>query len=518
MTQAVTVRRDGDTFQARLFWNYAARLLDENGPIVKVGFEMGPKSFDDIWVEYDEGTGPSDHDGVPIRRVHLQCKWHSTPGSFGYLQLINPEFINASTYSFLERARKAQAEFAPDGLGIRFKLLTNWRIERNDPLRDMVSTRSGAIRLDRLYGSTTDNSKVGAVRKAWRERLGMDEDELRVLAGTLAFGEVTDSLPDLRERLDMTFLAMGLRRVPANENAFFYDDLVYQWMGQKRLEFDRESFREACEQEGILVTSMPAPKVYGVKSFEHAFDHLENRCEDVLDFVPVFDERYIRSDADWSGKLYPELREFLVDAASKNDRLRLALDAHTSLAFVAGSILNIKSGRTIEIEQRVLAKSVWSADDLPLDPKWPYLVFSVTEIDLSCPEIAIAVGVTHNITADVLTFVEKSLPRVGKILNCIPSTGASARFVVCGRHAFELAEALVKKVVGLRGDGPRRLNHLFIAAPNTFTFLTGQRQVAIGPVRLYEFDFDGGRDGSYCPSLTLPIGHSSNVVPESESL
>ena len=51
MTQAVTARRDGDTFQARLFWDRAAWSLDENGSIVKVGFEMGPKSFDDIWVE-----------------------------------------------------------------------------------------------------------------------------------------------------------------------------------------------------------------------------------------------------------------------------------------------------------------------------------------------------------------------------------------------------------------------------------------------------------------------------------
>ena len=516
MTQAVMARRDGDTFQARLFWDFASRLLDENSPIVKVGFEMGPKSFDDIWVEYDEYRGPTNHDGVPIRREYLQCKWHSTPDSFGYLQLINPEFINANTYSFLERARKAQTEFAPDGVGIRFKLLTNWRIERNDPLREMVSTRSGAIRLDRLYGSKTDNSKAGAVRKAWREYLGMDEDELRILVGTLAFGEVTDSLQDLRDRLDMTFLAMGLQRVPVNESAFFYDDLIYQWMGQKRLEFDRKSFLKACRQEGILVTSIPPPRVYGVKSFEHAFDHLENRCEDVLDFVPIFDERYIRSDADWSEKLYPELKKFLVDAASTNNRLRLALDVHVSLAFVAGSILNIKSGREIELEQRVLAKSIWSADDLPLDPKWPHLVFSVTEIDLSRPEIAIAVGITHNITVDVLTFVKQSLPRVGKILNCIPSTGASARFVVCGHHAFNLAEALVKKVIEVRGGGSRVLKHLFIAAPNTLTFFTGQRQLALGPVRLYEFDFEGTRDGSYCPSLTLPISHSSNAS-ESQS-
>src|SRR6185437_12675587 len=63
MTQAVTGRRDGDAFQARLFWWRAARLLDDASPIVKVGFETGPKSFDDIWVEYDPARSPPDQTG-----------------------------------------------------------------------------------------------------------------------------------------------------------------------------------------------------------------------------------------------------------------------------------------------------------------------------------------------------------------------------------------------------------------------------------------------------------------------
>lgn len=504
-------RRDGDTFQARLFWKHAARLLDENGPIVKVGFEVGPKSFDDIWVEYDERRGPADQHGQSIRREHQQCKWHSTPNSFGYRQLTDPQFINANAHSFLERARKAQLDFAPRGTGTRFKLVTNWRLERNDPLRDMVSTRSGAIRPERLFGSKTDNSKAGMVRKAWREHLNMNEDELWTLVRTLAFGEVTDSLEDLRETLDMTFRAMGLRRVPANESAFFYDDLVYQWVGQRRLEFDRQSFRDACHREGILETSTPMPKVFGVKSFEHAFDRLEDRCSEVLDLVPVFDERYIRSDTDWSMKLYPELRKFLAKAASDHEKLRLALDAHGSLAFAAGSILNIKSGKAIELEQRVLSKVVWTADDLPPSPDWPHLDFCITEIHPGRSELAIAVGITHNIAADVLTFVKRSLPTVARMLTCTPSTGSSAQSVICGRHAFDLVEALAKKVEELRSGGPRWINHLFIAAPNTFTFFAGQRQVAIGPTRLYEFDFEGGRDGSYRASLTLPINYSSSV-------
>ena len=115
------------------------------------------------------------------------------------------------------------------------------------------------------------------------------------------------------------------------------------------------------------------PRVYGVKSFEHAFDRLEERCDGVLDLVPVFDDRYIRNDADWEAKLYPELKAFLERAAQAQPRLRLALDAHTTLSFAAGSVLNIKSGRDVELEQRTLGRRVWAADDVPPDPDWPTL-------------------------------------------------------------------------------------------------------------------------------------------------
>ena len=115
MTQAVTVRRDGDAFQARCFWLKAARLLDPQSPIARVGFEIGPKAFDDIWVDYDPARAPIDHEGRPLRREHVQCKWHVTPNVFGYGQLVEPDFINANARSLLERARTAQLAHAPAG-------------------------------------------------------------------------------------------------------------------------------------------------------------------------------------------------------------------------------------------------------------------------------------------------------------------------------------------------------------------------------------------------------------------
>jgi hypothetical protein len=504
MAQAVTVRRDGDTFQARLFWWHAARLLDPDSPVKRVGFETGPKSFDDIWVEYDPARSLVDQYGDPLRREHMQCKWHVTPDSYGYAHLIDPEFINANARSLLQRAREAQLTYAPQGSGVRFKLVTNWRLDRNDPLREMVGNRSGAMRLERLYGSVSDNSKAGVVRKAWREHLGIDEAELRLLARTLAFGEATDTLDALRDQLDILFAYVGLRRLPANQSAFPYDDVIFQWMAQGRLEFDRAEFRAICAREDLLRASQGGGRVYGVKSFEHAFDRLEVRCHAVLDLIPAFDERYIRSDADWEVTLYPKLRAFLLAAAKDQPRLRLALDAHVTLAFAAGSIINIKSGRQVELEQRSTGRRLWAADDAVSDPKWPALDAESVLLRPDQPDLAVALGLTHDVSSDVRHYCEATLPNVGRLLILKPSSGAGAHSVACGRHAFELADAASSAVRATRADGAS-MTHLFIAAPNGFTFFLGQRQTALGSVRLYEFDFDGGRGRSYTAALTLPV-------------
>jgi hypothetical protein len=509
MTQAVTVRRDGDTFQARLFWYHAARLLDPASPVVRVGFETGPKSFDDIWVEYDATRSAVDQYGDPLHREHMQCKWHVTPDSYGYSHLVDPEFINANARSLLQRAREAQLAFAPQGSGVRFRLVTNWRLDRDDPLREMVGTRSGAMRLERLYGSVTDKSKAGAVRKAWREHLAIDEAELRLLARTLAFGEATDTLDGLRDQLDLLFAYVGLRRIPANQSAFLYDDVVFQWMAQGRLEFDRVGFRAICAREDLLAAAQGGPRVFGVKSFEHAFDRLEERCHAVLDLIPSFDERYIRSDADWEAKLYPALRAFLLAAAKGQPRLRLALDAHVTLAFAAGSIINIKSGRQVELEQRSTGRRFWSADDVVTDPTWPTLVAETVELRKDRPDVAVALGLTHDVSTDARRYCETALPNVGRLLMLRPSSGPGAQSVSCGRHAFELADATTGAVGAIKGD-EIGIIHFFIAAPNAFTFFLGQRQTALGPVRLYEFDFNGERSRSYTAALTLPLANANS--------
>ncbi|PKP68837.1 MAG: hypothetical protein CVT83_04895 [Alphaproteobacteria bacterium HGW-Alphaproteobacteria-5] len=507
MARANVARQQGDAFQARLFWLYAACLLDPHSNIIKVAYETGPKAFDDILIEYDPKAAPRDHEGQPIYRRHIQCKGHANAGTFGYAELTDPAFVNASRFSLLQRVHEAQKAHAPDGLGCRFELKTNWRVRPDDPLIDLIGKSSDAINLDRLFEGKTDNSRMGQVRKSWREHLGIDDDALRLVARVLAVAESPESLMSLRERLDDRFAAVGLKRVPASESGFIYDDMAEKLLAQGRTEFDRDSFREMARGEVLLTDPAPSRNglTIGVRSFMHPIDDLENRCERMLDLVPCFDGRYIRNPADWQQRLYPALRDFVLDAARTGDRLRLVVDAHVSLAFAVGALLNVKSGKRIDIEQRTGGRRFWSMDDQPAEPAWPIFEFSEEVIDARAPEMALAVGLTHDVSDGVRAFIKSQAPGIGRILHCRPQGGPSQQSVRCGRHGWMLAESAVQQLRRLReGSAAGRQLHIFIAGPNAFAFFLGQHQQAIGPAAVYEWDFDGQRGGGY--SLGLSAG------------
>ena len=187
MTQAVITRRDGDVFQARIFWYWAARLLDAHSGISKVGFESGPKGFDDIWVEYETGREPSNHYGQSLQIDRYQCKWHANPGSYTHANLIDPAYINATSISFLQKADQAYLQDTSAGIRTRLNLLTNHVLHPDDVLQPVLRTRGLYLDVDKLFDGTTDSSKMGKVRKLWREHLKTDDKHLKNLCMQMGF-------------------------------------------------------------------------------------------------------------------------------------------------------------------------------------------------------------------------------------------------------------------------------------------------------------------------------------------
>lgn len=375
--------------------------------------------------------------------------------------------------------------------------MTNWNA--TDPLRKLILNQHNTLDIPGLFKGGP-RSEMGKFRAQWADHLGIDEDQLRLLVRTLGINLRIRSGADIREFLNERLARLGMKAIPASEAGFLYDDTIKKLHAQGRKEFDRASFRDMVRDENLLADRKdPSSFTIGVKSFLHPIDSLEARTNESLNLVPYFEGRYLRDEKSWNETLYPELKEFVLSYAREHDSLRLVLDAHISLAFAVGSILDVKSDKSIQIEQRTGGRRFWSRDDFPVDAHWPKIECDVETLGEG-PERAIAIGLTHDISQDVKSFVSGNLPGVGSFVTAKLSAAASQSAVKCGAHAVALAEALVDQ---LRKIERSEKTHLFIAAPNGFTFFLGQLHKAIGPIIVYEFDFDGRRGGTYSEGLNV---------------
>lgn len=151
MADQVVARQQGDDCQARIFWLEATNLLREDSPVRAVMYEIGPKAFDDVVVDYAREGAPQDHFGKPSLCDHRQCTWHVRPGDFGFNNFIVPQFISGSSVSCLQRAHVAQLDHAPSGEGAWFHLVTNWNPRKNDPLQKLILNQTNALKIDLIF-------------------------------------------------------------------------------------------------------------------------------------------------------------------------------------------------------------------------------------------------------------------------------------------------------------------------------------------------------------------------------
>ncbi len=464
-------------------------------------YERGPKGFDDISVDYDP---PRYEAGRHINREHFQCKWHVQPGTFTGVDLCLPRFINAKTKSFLELARDTYRDQS-ENQWYQVHLATNWTIDKGDALAAAVRSNDGRIDLSRVFDGSGARSKMGKLRSEWLTHLQVDEEELTAILQRLVLLGLPSTLVAIDQWLDAALIRAGLEPNDKATSSREYDDLARKLLSQGRVEFDRKAFRELCENEKKLspVATKAQPMwTVGIRSFLHKFDNIDDRCDAVLDLTEHFDRRYPKSVSVWNDLLLPQLDQFLTTHAGQYDSLRLVLDAHTSLAYAAGTVLDAKAGKTLSIEQRVGAKQYWSYDDTPVDSGAPGLDFSVQGESRANTDIYCGVGITHDVSDDMQRYVVETSQGGCFQLVATITGGASNSAVENGAHAWRLSEELVQQLRQL-GAGPGGPHvHLFIAAPNTFTFFLGQHSRAIGPVTVYEFDFDRGRGAGYAPGFS----------------
>lgn len=501
MANAVEPRWHGDNYQSRFFWIHAASLLDAERPdVVEVTFEAdGPKAFDDVVVRYDPGRPSASGSGRVTVDYH-QIKWHADrSGRFGFEDLTKPAFIGATAVSILERLRNAKSD-APEGAA--FTLITTDKIKDDDPLSELVSPKDGSLRLHDLAVGKTAKSRMGAVRELWKTHLELatDEELYAVLDG-FHIRENHHDLEMLREHVSLRFRVVGLVGAETS-TTFLYDDAARQLKIKNHNRFDRKSFERWCREENWFLATRPASRRgVAIRSFEASFtplDMLEALPDCTLDLTDHFDGRFLRDGMSWSALQRP-ITDFLQSMLRQRPDMRLFLDAHASVAFLAGSALGFKTGADVEIVQKGQNNPgrVWNASDGDDGPA-PVIT---TEAVGGGKDVALAVGLARDPIGQVRDYVAASLPAVGTILHVLPDGGDGQSAIRGGAHAGAIASEIARAVTAIRKPGGTV--HVFVSGPNAFSFLLGQQAESMGRCIPYEFDFRGLVDGSYQPTFTI---------------
>lgn len=503
MAKAITARQKGDRWQGLFFWQKAAPLLRAKPIIASAKFESGPKGFDDVVITYPSDAHWLDPYGQSITADHYQCKWHVGAGSFGWEELIDPTYINATSMSLLERLRDAVRE--DTGLG-RFILATTDQIKSGDQLESIIGRDGGEILIHRLFDGTGDRSKKGRIRKAWRERLGVSDDELRVILRRLSIQAGAPDLKRLSEQLDATLTSVGLAPIDHSKSVTLYDDAIWRWHSEGTCYFKPDTLRSLCEREGFLLASCEqSALVLGVRTFTHPIDDLVLRANELCDLRTLFDGRSIKNSDDWKFSIAPRLSSFLIENTRRSDFIRLILDTHYSVAIAAGYVLNIKSGKKIEIEQRTGGRHIWTTD-------WS----SDALRDHDCViqqiegkgerDIVVELSLTRDVSSEVLRDIDQRNLDVFSHIKMRPVDGISSKFVRDGNHAYAIAESLIdacRKALDSARASTRV--HFYFSGPNAIAFYIGQHAVPIGEMIVYEWDFENLSGGGYQPGLSLPF-------------
>lgn len=507
MAGSVKALQMGFDYQALIFWLHVCRLFESRSKIDRVGYELDEvKSFDDVVVAYHtpvaDGTG-----GYSIKDFY-QVKFHvDQNGSITFESLIDPSFIGAKTFSFLQKLLRAQIENTATEYGCRYYLITPWSIHPDNSLSRLVSNDRGEINLSRLYEGETARSEMGLVRETWRNHLEVADEELKNIIYPLRIHASSGNLEQLENTVNLRLEVAGFKPFDTTITARPYDDLVRKLHKSDRNNFSREEIQTIAEEEGLwtgtsrVLEEEDITKI-GIRSFWKFAEYMEDEVDDLLSLNHYFQYRHILSKELWQEKVFPEVKAFIAKYKEPAKPVHLLLDTHGGIAFAAGYFSESK-GRTqlIPVQCEVgRIRELWAPVGSDAGQGWSK---EIKEIREGGAEIAVAISVTHDVLDDVLEYVSRNLPEVGEVLSFRVNPNPGRSSVTGGDHAYHLAEILAQNLYKVKKAKQPAQFHLFIAAPNGFQFYLGAFANLFGNCTVYEYDFEAKKLGAYSPAMAF---------------
>lgn len=270
--------------------------------------------------------------------------------------------------------------------------------------------------------------------------------------------------------------------------------------GISRKEFDKKiEERIAYFSEEYSKRRVPI----GIKSFTRGTQNMVEETEYYLPLNNLFDGRIIKDGYDWNKDIYKRVENFLISNTEKSKAYQLCLDAHASIAFAAGRILDTKEGIDIFPIQKTADKGtvLWDLKSLAKTESinWHFSneIYKNNQYDT-----ALILNISHQIYEDVIEFIKENKLPIGCIINCNLDKGSAINLSIGDGDQAKVLANFVNEAIKKRKVLERQATlHIFAAAPNGFMFFLGQYSRGFGKFILYEYDLEQQSSCSYSPSI-----------------
>jgi len=474
-------RLGGDRYQHLYTWLYGAQLLLQDPRVTRIEFEVsGAGNVDDLVIFY-RGRAPLYHQikFVTSQQEPLDADWFTRIPSGARrspLQRFHDSFTR------LSGANGAHPEMV---------LLTNRWPEPGDALRQCTAGYTN--KLMPLIAQGGAQSVGGQLRRAWSEHLDVPEAQLLEMLEHLALKVGQESTEELYERASHAMVAAGLRG--DREAILVGMDIIKSCIEEGTRSLTAETLRPRLAQYDL--TAARASATLLIQAIDH--DPWPDAATASVDWVELFDgddprtRRQLRDPKDWNERLKPEVRQ-AVKAIKEHGLtdVNVVGAMRLSTALFVGSQLSRVANFSI---RRLERGQEWSSES-PIEEDG---LIDRREIDVgSGNDVAVAVSVSLDISADVEAYIKDAALPVDRLIVYAPADGVGQNSVRDPGHGVSLADSIASQ---LRADGRgHAMVHFFIAGPMPLALLIGHRWNRIPTTQLYDDLFP---NPGYAPTFTI---------------
>lgn len=483
----------GNRFQVGAFWYLASLLLrDDSLECVELESE-NTKVIDDVICRY-KNPRPIQGTDYTYQSDYYQIKYHvNHTGALSHTYLIDEDAVSTKK-SILVRFFEAYNKLQDKG-NCRLNLVTNWRWNHTDPLAQ-------ALRRAHFNTKHIKGKKALDAVALWKKKLNCNDIAFEAFANRLLLKSSFD-LVDQREALNDRLELAGLLPIDMETEHSPYDDLGLKLIEAGKTVLDRDYLLNFAKKNKIYIKDAArsnSQQILAIRSFKDVFDSITPAY--TVNVSNYFEKRHLETHHDWNKDVYADLEDSLQVSKLKKlaNPIEAHIDAHLSIAFAAGRLLSPKKGFELDLRQRTRGSSeLWKSKTAG---QHSTIQFNMNfDGNHNRSHLIVSVAVSQDIHEDVSKMAKATLPEFDFIRLSTPTIRRTS--VAGSSDAWALAEHFSNLVVKeLKHYKTRPIIHLYLGAPVALAFRMGQESTNLGPLTLYEFDFEGTY--KYTKSIDLP--------------